>query len=54
MKPLTPQQKAMLYVVAGIVVLMVLARYIPRIAGLVLLALTIGLLASASQKGALT
>jgi len=51
MKPLSPEQKALLYVVAGIVLLMVLARYIPRLAGFVLLALTLGLLLSASQKG---
>lgn len=41
------------YVIAGVVVLMALARYQPRVAGWVVLALTLLLLMSASQKGVL-
>lgn len=39
------------YVIAGIVLILALARYFPKTAGWVLLALVLGLLVVAAQKG---
>ncbi len=48
-----PMAPALVLVIAGVVLVMVLARYAPRAAGWIVLALTIGLLGLAAQKGVL-